>query len=133
VDSRALPGFTAALALACLGRVIIVAQGNSDAAKAMNPVAPTAESVTAGKQIFQKNCAPCHGLSAEGGAGNDLIPAAPDLTDDAWDHGSSDGEIFDNIKKGIAPEFNMTPWKDKLKDDDIWNVVNYLKSIAKKK
>ena len=133
MDSRALRGITAALALACLGRVIIVAQGNSGAAKAVNPVAATAESVTAGKQIFQKSCATCHGLSAEGGAGNDLIPAAPDLTDDAWDHGSSDGEIFDNIKNGIGPEFNMTPWKDKLKDDDIWNVVNYLRSIAKKK
>jgi mono/diheme cytochrome c family protein len=25
------------------------------------------------------------------------------------------------------------PFKDKLKDDEIWNVVNYLRSIAKKK
>ena len=133
MNSRALPGLFAALALVCLGRIVIVAQGSSGAAKAMNPVAPSVESVAAGKQIYQKSCATCHGLSAEGGAGNDLIPAAPDLTDNTWDHGSSDGEIFDNIKNGIAPEFNMTPWKDKLKDDDIWNVVNYLRSIAKKK
>jgi len=27
----------------------------------------------------------------------------------------------------------MVPWKDMLKDEEIWNVVNYLKSIAKKK
>ncbi len=132
MDSRVLPTIAAALALACLGRIII-AQGNPDAAKARNPVAATAESVTAGKQIFQKRCAPCHGLSGEGGPGNDLIPAAPDLTDDMWDHGSTDGEIFDNIKNGIAPDFNMTPWKDTLKDDEIWSVVNYLRSIAKKK
>ena len=25
----------------------------------------------------------------------------------------------------------MIPWKDQLKDPDIWNVVNYLRSIAK--
>jgi mono/diheme cytochrome c family protein len=50
-----------------------------------------------------------------------------------WDHGSTDGAIFDNIKNGVAPDFNMTPWKDQLKDDEIWNVVNYLRSIAKKK
>ena len=49
------------------------------------------------------------------------------------DHGSTDGEIFNNIKNGVAPDFNMIPWKDKLKDPDVWNVVNYLRSIAKKK
>ena len=37
-----------------------------------------------------------------------------------------------NIKNGVAPDFNMVPFKDKLKDDEIWNVVNYLRSIAKK-
>jgi mono/diheme cytochrome c family protein len=97
-----------------------------------NPIATSTESVAAGKQLYVRSCAPCHGTSGEGGPGNDLIPAAPDLTDAMWDHGSSDGEIFGNIKNGIAPEFNMTPFKDRLKDDDIWNVVNYLRSIAKK-
>ena len=74
-----------------------------------------------------------HGLDATGGSGSDISPPAPDLTDDKWDHGSTDGEIFDVIKNGVAPDFNMIPWKDKLKDPDVWNVVNYLRSIAKKK
>jgi len=26
----------------------------------------------------------------------------------------------------------MVPWKDQLKDNDIWNVINYIRSIAKK-
>ena len=97
-----------------------------------NPVASSPESVAAGKQVYTRTCAPCHGTSGEGGPGNDLIPAAPDLTEATWDHGSTDGEIFSSIKNGIAPEFNMTPFTDRLKDDDIWNVVNYLRSIAKK-
>ena len=129
--TRHLRTICAALVLGYLGRVI-TAQGNPDAAL-KNPVAASAESIAAGKQIYQKTCAPCHGVNGEGGAGNDLIPGAPDLTDDMWDHGSTDGAIFGDIKNGIAPDFNMTPWKDKLKDDDIWNVVNYLRSIAKKK
>ena len=123
----------AVLTLACAGRIAVVAQGNPGAAKLTNPVAATSESVAAGKQGYVRNCAPCHGVTAEGGPGNDLIPAAPDLTDDMWDHGSTDGEVFDAIKNGVAPDFNMIPWKDKLKDDDVWNVVNYLRSIAKKK
>jgi len=36
-------------------------------------------------------------------------------------------------KNGVAPDFNMVPFKDKLKDDDIWNVVNYLRSLGPKK
>ena len=122
----------AALALACAARIVTSAQGNPEAAKVKNPVAATPESIAAGKTVYTK-CAPCHGINGEGGPGNDLIPAAPSLVDDMWDHGSTDGEIFDSIKNGVAPDFNMVPWKDQLKDEDIWNVVNYLRSIAKKK
>ena len=121
------------IALTFLGTIVLCAQGNAAAAAMKNPVAATAESIAAGQDTYRKSCAPCHGIKAEGGSGNDLIPASPDLTDDTWDHGSTDGAIFDNIKNGVAPDFNMTPWKDQLKDDEIWNVVNYIRSIAKKK
>jgi mono/diheme cytochrome c family protein len=120
------------LALALAGRMAIAMQARPDAAKVSNPVAATPESIAAGKRVYQK-CAPCHGTSGQGGPGNDLIPAAPNLVDDQWDHGSTDGEIFDNIKNGIAPDFNMIPFNDQLTDTDIWNAVNYLRSIAKKK
>jgi cytochrome c oxidase cbb3-type subunit 3 len=132
VNSRHLTTIIGAAALVCLGDIAIMAQGGA-AAAVKNPVAATAVSIAAGEQTYRKSCAPCHGVKAEGGSGNDLIPASPDLTDDVWDHGSSDSAIFDNIKNGVAPDFNMTPWKDQLKDDEIWNVVNYLRSIAKKK
>ena len=132
MNSRLVTTVFGVSALLWLGDVVIVAQ-NGGAAAVKNPIAATAESVAAGDQLYRKNCASCHGIKAEGGSGNDLIPASPDLTDDTWDHGSSDGAIFNNIKNGVAPDFNMTPWKDQLKDDEIWNVVNYLRSIAKKK
>ncbi len=106
-------------------------QGNPEAAKVKNPVPTTAESIAAGKKAYAK-CASCHGVDGEGGPGNDLIPAAPSLVDDQWDHGSSDGEMFNNIKNGIGPDFNMVPFKDQLKDDEIWSLVNYLRSIRQK-
>ncbi len=120
------------MALAAIAWLAGVALSAQAPASLKNPVPASPESVAAGKQLYTRNCAPCHGTSGEGGPGNDLIPAAPDLTDAMWDHGSSDGEIFTNIRNGIAPDFNMTPFKDKLKDDDIWNDVNYIRSIAKK-
>ena len=117
---------------AFLTGIVIMAQGNPETARSKNPVATTPESVDAGKQIFRRYCASCHGTTAEGGSGSDLIPAAPDLTDSEWKHGSTDGEIFYVTKNGVPPELNMEPWGDRIKDTDIWNVVNYLRSLAKK-
>ena len=132
MHSRLFRTLIAALALACAARIVTSAQGNPEAAKVKNPTASSPESIAAGKVVYAK-CAPCHGINGEGGPGNDLIPAAPSLVDDKWDHGSTDGEMFDSIKNGVAPDFNMVPWKDQLKDDQIWNVVNYIRSIEKKK
>jgi len=106
-------------------------QPNPDAARIKNPVPPTPESIADGKRVYQRYCASCHGANAEGGAGNDLIPAAPDLTDREWKHGSSDGEIFSVIKNGVPPELNMVPFGDQISDTEIWNVVNYLRSLSK--
>lgn len=109
------------------------AKGNPEAAKMKNPVASTPESVGAGRKLFLRYCSTCHGANAEGGAGNDISPPAPDLTDAMWEHGSTDGEIFYTIKNGVPPELNMAPWEDQIKDPDIWNLVNFVRSMAKKK
>ena len=109
------------------------AQGNPEAAKIKNQVAASAESAASGKQLYTRYCAVCHGINAEGGSGSDISPPAPDLTDSEWKRGSSDGEIFSVIKNGVPPDLSMEPWGDRLKDADIWNVVNFLRSIAKNK
>jgi cytochrome c oxidase cbb3-type subunit 3 len=118
--------------LVSLLAAVTTGQGNPEAAQVKNPIAATPESLSEGKRLYQRHCASCHGSNAEGGEGNDLIPAAPDLTGKGWKHGSSDGEIFSSIKNGVPPELNMIPFGDQLKDTDIWNVVNYLRSIEKK-
>jgi cbb3-type cytochrome c oxidase subunit III len=119
--------------LAIVTSIVIIAQGNPEAAKVKNPVAATPESIATGKQVYTKYCATCHGTTAQGGSGSDIIPPAPNLTDEEWKHGSTDGEIFDVIKNGVQPDLFMEPWGDRIKDEDIWNVVNYVRSLAKKK
>ena len=125
-----------ALSAAAIGWLVAVsplaAQKNTEHAKLKNPVMATPESIAAGKPLFTKTCAPCHGVNATGGSGNDISPPSPDLTDAEWQHGGTDGEIFFNIKEGIPPDLNMGPFGERLKDNDIWNIVNYLRSIAKK-
>jgi mono/diheme cytochrome c family protein len=107
--------------------------GNPDAAKMKNPVKATAESVAAGKAAFTKNCRFCHGADAKGNG-----PMAPqgthpsDLTDAKWDRGSTDGEIFVVIRDGAGPKFDMKGYKSKMTEPEIWNVVNFLRSIGTK-
>ncbi len=111
------------------------AQGvkNAEAAKIKNPVKSSPESIAAGKTAYGKYCKFCHN---EDGTGNGALAPKdthpPNLVDATWDHGSTDGEIFTSIKEGIGPKFDMKPMKTKMMDPDIWNVVNYLHSIAKK-
>jgi mono/diheme cytochrome c family protein len=62
-----------------------------------------------------------------------MAPAGTaNLVDGEWKHGSTDGEIFTVIKNGVGPAFDMLPGGETLSDPQIWNVVNYLRSIAPK-
>ena len=119
--------------VAVLAGVGARAQGNPEAAKLQNPVPATPDSIAAGQRVFQRYCATCHGVNAEGGSGSDISPPAPDLTSNVRKHGSSAGETFDVIKNGVPPDLNMEPWGDRISDADIWNVVNYLASLARQK
>jgi mono/diheme cytochrome c family protein len=107
--------------------------GNPEARKMKNPVPATPESIAAGQQTFQKYCKFCHGADAKGNgpmAPKDTHPS--DLTDDKWDRGSSDGEIFVVISEGAGPKFQMKGFKSKLTAQEMWNVVNYLRSLHQK-
>ena len=53
-----------------------------------------------------------------------------DLTGDAWDYGSTDGEIFIVIRDGVSAD--MLAYKEKLTEKRIWQVVNYIRSIGLK-
>src|SRR5437764_753669 len=74
-----------------------------EAAKVQNPVAADATSIAAGKQIYEKSCASCHGKTGagDGAMGAELNPKPSNFTDAEWKHGSSDGEIFAVIKDGV--------------------------------
>jgi len=129
-----LCGASAAWLIAVSAAVLGAQVKNAEAAKIKNPVKATPESIEAGKTAYNKYCKFCHN---DGGTGNGALAPKdthpPNLVDAQWDHGSTDGEIFTNIKDGIGPKFDMKPMKAKMKDDDIWNVVIYLRSLGPKK
>ena len=104
--------------------------GNPEAAKIKNPVAASPESASAGKRVYTRMCSRCHGAEGKGD-GTAATAPVPDLTDAQWDYGSSDGEIFSVIHDGVSAD--MDGYAARLSDTEIWNVVNYVRSVAAKR
>lgn len=111
-------------------------------ARAMkNPVEPTAKSIAAGKNVYDKYCAECHGVKGDGVSekAKTLVeagePKPSDLTDDKWDHGSTDGELFIDIRDGVGLKGAMKGLDGRpgISATDMWNVVNYMRTLTKPK
>ncbi len=97
--------------------------------KPNNTEPKTPESIEAGKKLYQRHCASCHGQGGKGDGGMALSGGTPsDLTDEKWDYGASDGEIFTSIREGVSAD--MLEYKNKLNDKQIWQIVNFIRSIG---
>jgi len=96
-----------------------------------NPVPSTPDSIAAGRRTYQRLCSRCHGAQGkgDGAAGGAVQP--PDLTDDKWDYGGSDGEIFSVIHDGTSVD--MEGYAERISETDIWNLVNFLRSLGAQK
>ena len=105
--------------------------GNPKAAAVKNPVASNANSINKGRQAFQKACRHCHGPKGLGdGPLAPKNPSPANLTDDEWKYGSSDGEIFAIIANGVGGDSEMKGVRSELTATDMWNIVNYLRSMG---
>jgi mono/diheme cytochrome c family protein len=109
------------------------AHQHPQAATIQNPVPPTAASIAAGRTLYRKQCARCHGDTGQGdGAmGDELNPRPSNLTETDWKHGSTDGEIFAVIRDGVKST-GMRPFGRKMTIHQLWDVVNYVRSLRPK-
>ena len=98
-----------------------------EARKLKSPVPFSKTSIARGKVLYARACTECHG--ADGKSLVDVVANATDLTQPkAWKSGTSEGEIFRSIRDGAGEA--MPPFADKVsKAEDIWNMVNYLRSL----
>jgi mono/diheme cytochrome c family protein len=101
-----------------------------EAASMVNPVKPTAESSAHAKKIYGYECSACHGDDGAGAGdiAKNLKAKMPDFRDPAALKGRTDGELFYIIKNG---EGEMEGEGQRVKPDDMWNLVNYVRAFSK--
>jgi copper transport protein len=102
--------------------------GTGETDTTTNPFPPTAESLATGRQVYQQNCQSCHGVDGrgDGPAAEGLDPPPADLVVHVPLH--FDQAMFNFIKNGI-PGTAMAPMGDDLTDEEIWHVINYIKTF----
>jgi len=92
-----------------------------------------------GKVIYDKRCTWCHGANGDGaGAAKDrLNPPPRDFTSGNYkikttsfdEMVPNDEDVFRMIRDGM-PGTSMPGWKDLLAEQDMWDLVAYVKSFA---
>jgi len=97
------------------------------AATLVNPVAADDVSVKRGRSLFAMNCISCHGATGrgDGPVAPSLDPKPADLVVMAPMHPG--GDFFWKIENGRGA---MPAWKSTLGEHQIWDIVNYIKSLG---
>ena len=101
-------------------------------------IAWAAGDVAKGKAKYAEVCAACHGATGKGdGPAAATLPTKPrDHTDAAYMGKLKDQEIFDFIKRGgqaLGKSPLMPPWGGTLTDQQIQDLVAYIRSLASRR
>lgn len=94
-----------------------------------NPRESDPLSILAGKLAFERNCAQCHGENADGHGPAASSMAVPPTNFRAKDYMKSATRIGAHIAYGKGDA--MPAFVDKLPEDTIWDIANYLRSLQK--
>ena len=95
-----------------------------------NPLAGKSEAAKDGKNLFQTYCVTCHGDEGKGNGPSSagLNPKPADLASKQVQK-QPDGALFWKITTGNPP---MLSWKYTLSKKQRWEVVDYIRELAKK-
>lgn len=96
--------------------------------KMANPVKSSAESLKAGKELWVKHCQSCHGKVGKGdGTKAAQLKTEPGNFSTPVFQKQTDGSLFYKVSEGRE---DMPSFKKKIPDtDDIWNLVNYMRTM----
>jgi mono/diheme cytochrome c family protein len=81
-----------------------------------------------GREIYVNTCIRCHGIDGKGALGIKLVPPPADLTSPMVKN-RLDGTLFKRIHEG-KPNTAMGAWKYSLSDEEIWDVLAYVRTLG---
>lgn len=98
--------------------------------KMKNPVASDAESIAAGKALWNTHCKSCHGSKGLGdGSKAAQLKTEPGDFSKADVQNETDGTLFYRTSEGRD---DMPSFKKKIPDaDDRWSIINYIRTFKK--
>jgi mono/diheme cytochrome c family protein len=80
-----------------------------------------------GREIYVNTCIRCHGIDGTGAMGIKLVPPPADLASSDVQN-RLDGTLFRRIHEG-KPNTAMGAWKHSLSDEEIWDVLAYVRTL----
>jgi mono/diheme cytochrome c family protein len=92
------------------------------------PAAAKGGDPVTGREIYVNTCIQCHGIDGKGARGIRLVPPPADLGSPAV-QGRLDGTLFKRIHEG-KPNTAMGAWKHALSDEEIWDVLAYVRTLG---
>jgi mono/diheme cytochrome c family protein len=84
--------------------------------------------VLSGRVIYSTTCIRCHGVDGKGDGQMKFTPPAADLTSLAV-QGKLDARLFKSVHDGRT-NTAMGAWREALTDDEIWDVLAYVRTLA---
>ena len=93
-------------------------------------MATQASSMLTGKALYTNYCTPCHGDKGKGdGVASAALSSKPADHTSASIQAETDGSLFYKISEGRTP---MPQYKSALNETQRWELVNYIRTLAKK-
>ncbi len=95
-----------------------------------NPVPDTKAARAKGAAVFKEWCLRCHGSKGDGEGTSSLSLNVPpgDFTDKKRMKKQTDGALFWKVRVGRG---EMPPWQLRLKEEEIWLAVRYIRGFSK--
>ena len=102
-----------------------------------NPFKGDPKAAALGKDIYDQNCAMCHGAKGEGGIGPSLIDdmflyTKGDLPDDDYYEVIHNGTEQGKVEEGRTMKGGMPPYGGQLDKNRIWQLISYIRTLQKK-